>query len=525
MYVKCEGVNIKLDDILILKDINVILSSNSVYGLIGNNGSGKTTFLKFLSGKIREYTGNISYSDNNLKTFYIDHLDSLEAQDILSLSVFEYIYLHSNREVYLIYKKINDNNDANDIETLIWQYTEQDGYKIENEIEKICKVVGLEKDKAVNHLSSGQKQRLYLASMFAIDADIYLLDEPTNHLDSDGLEIFKTLVELKQNKIMLIATHDRNILSIVNKILFFEEKSIIQYDCNYTVFRKQLINKKIQEERERIQKIKKINQLNEAINIKEEILDKKKKIRDNNKIAFKSKLERQSKKLNQQKIQFIKRINKIRKTLHIPKEYWGMRIQFVHTPIISDTVLEVQDLAIGFENPLVENINFVVHKNDRLLIQGKNGSGKTTLLKTIVGEISPLRGTIKFGEGIKIGYFFQENIFVNIKKTVLEDFMSINRNLSEDEAKDFLRFYEFDEEKVNEPIFTLSEGEKMKLRLAKLFFSGSNFLILDEPTNNLDFISQEALQKSLNDFDGPIILVSHDNLLINNIKINKKISL
>lgn len=525
MYVKCDFINIKLDDFLILKNVNVILSSNNVYGLIGNNGTGKTTFLKFLSGQIREYTGKISYSNNNLSTFYISQIDSFEVDtEINSLSVFEYIYSYIDRELYLIYKQINQYNDPN-LELLISQYREKDGYKIEEEIEKTCQIVKLDKNKLIKYLSPGQRQRLYLASMFSTNADIYLLDEPTNHLDTEGLEIFKTLIQSKQDKIILIATHDRNILSIVNKILYFEEKSILQYDCNYTVFRKQLINKKIHEERERIQKIKKINQLNEAINIKDKILDKRKRIKDNNKIAFKSKLERQSKKLNQQKIQFIKRISKIKKTLHIPKEYWGMRIQFTHTPVTADTVLEVKNLTIGFDTILLENINFTINKNDRLLIQGKNGSGKTTLLRTIVGEIPKISGEIIFGKDIKVGYFFQKNKFLNIKKSIIEDFLSIRRDIDEDEAKDFLRFYEFDDEKINEPIFTLSEGEKMKLRLAKLFFSGSNFLILDEPTNNLDFISQEALQKSLKDFEGPIILVSHDNLLINNIQINKKISL
>ncbi len=518
MYIKLENVSLLLDNVLILKNINITLSENSLYGLVGNNGTGKTTLLKFLSGQIRHYIGKIYYYNQNLKTYYLNQLDIIEDKD--SMPVFEYLYSTINPELYNIYKLINTNN----IESLIYEYIEKNGYKIEEDIEKICNLVHLDTQAKIKYLSPGQKQRLCLASIFSTEADIYLLDEPTNHLDTEGIEIFQSLIRQKQNKIILIATHDRNILSIVNKILHFENKLITQYDCNYIIFRKQLIKKKIHEERERIRKIKKIHQLNEAINIKEEILDKKKKIRDNNKIAFKSKLERQSKKLNQQKIQFIKRINKIRKTLHIPKEYWGMRIQFVHTPIISDTVLDVQDLAIGYEKPLAENISFTLNKNDRLLIQGRNGSGKTTLLRTIVGEISPIRGTIKVGEGIKIGYFFQENKFINIKKTVLEDFMSINRTLSEDEARDFLRFYEFDEEKIYEPIFTLSEGEKMKLRLAKLFFSGANFLILDEPTNNLDFISQEALQKSLNDFEGPIILVSHDNLLINNIQINKKIS-
>lgn len=567
MFIKIQNLMKKLGDRTVFSDVDLMLTDSHKYGIIGKNGSGKTTFLKVILKELIPEKGSVQIDPANAGVAYFSQVlenESLEIElkEINSQKQFEatgFLYLiRSNPQIYSLWKQINTPSEESDYSAIIDEYTEIGGYEFESKIFEITKRLGIDASQKISELSGGQKTRLQLSKILIADANILLLDEPTNHLDQEGLEFFYDFVA-KFKGIILIASHDRNLLNnAIDRIILFEDGKVKEYSGNYDFYQKEKNQERIErEERLRLneKKVAKLNEsakkLSERINKHEEHsrkfneavaraarLDKKNKARktkiiqdklrlyrDNDKMGRDFLVQRQQVKLSSNRQNLLNRAKKAKDT----KDYkigWSLKLDFETKEIQSDFALKIKDLNAGYDSKeLIKNFDLNLASDEKVVVTGPNGVGKSTLLKTIAGEINPLSGEILKADKLKIGYLDQENLSLNYDSVILDEFMKDARSMNDSQARAFLHFFLFEGDMPLRKVRTLSEGEKLKLKLAKLLYSKANLLLLDEPTNHLDIPSQEVVEKALKDYTGSMILVTHDRTLIKNLNIKKEIKL
>ena len=569
MFIKIENLSKRLGEKTIFSDVNLMLTDSHKIGIIGKNGSGKSTFLRCIAGETETGKGKITIDPNGAQVTYfsqvldldqlkLDIADISNDKNIVDPTAFIYV-VANNKELFSIWKRLNYPSGEEDYGELVDLYSEMGGYELEGKIAQELKKLGLNPEMKISEMSGGQKTRLQMAKLFVYQTSIMLLDEPTNHLDIEGIEVFYDFVKNFKG-IMIIASHDRNLLTeCVSKIILFENGKVREYGGNYEFYQTERnIERASSEERLR-QNEKKISQLNEsAKGLNERIekhyehkrkfnlaveraarMDKKNKAhktkiiqsklklyKDNDKMQAKNLINRQQKKLGTTRSHILDRSFKVSEQTHRGKIGWNLKLDFDTKPMEGDFALRLTDVSSGYEGKeIIKNLSFDLGSKAKLAITGPNGAGKTTLLKTIVGEIQPTSGSITLADQAKLGYLDQENLSLDYEKTVLQEFMQDSREMNDSEARAFLHFFLFEGEMPLRKVRTLSEGEKVKLKLAKLLYSKANLLILDEPTNHLDLPSQEVVEKALKDFEGAIIIVSHDKVLLRNLDVKKKLEL
>lgn len=515
-----------------------------------------STQYSVLSNEVVDSMSHYKVGKGDAVNFETEESNSQNSQ--VPETCFTYL-LKQNKELFEIWQRINGQEDAELITQAIEEYTEKGGYQFEDRIIKACRELKLHPENNILELSGGQKTRLQFGKLLIEPHDILLLDEPTNHLDIEGLDWFYNYVQ-NYKGIIIIATHDRNLLTrAINKIIDFTDHRLKEYSGNYEFYRKHKHEEKIAAETKIRSNERRVDELNEASKRLEQRLTRhaqraqefnqtvkriarltkknksaktriiKQKLsvyRDNDKLTRNFKLDRQHVKLKANRSNLLTKANRIDTSRS--KVGWNMKIDF-HTPeISSDFVMRIADLSKSFgDKEVLRNISFDVMKNERIAIVGPNGSGKTTLLRCIAGDIREYEGSIRISDSITLGYLEQETRGLNFEKSVLDEFLASvpSDNITETEARSFLHFFLFEGDQPLRSVGTLSEGEKLKLKLAKLLYGNVNLLLLDEPTNHLDIASQEVIEKALKDFPGSIIMVSHDQELIKNIGINKTIEL
>jgi ATP-binding cassette, subfamily F, member 3 len=561
MYIKIDNLSKKYGEEPLFEKVNLMFTDSHRVGLVGKNGTGKTTFLKILAKLIKQERGHILIDPPKSRIVY--HAQVLENEWLESgeneegyLTSFQYL-ISQKPEFFTLWRKINSGNESFDYTELIAEYTQLKGYEFEDRIIKALKRLKLDPDQEVRTLSGGQKTRLQFGKLLIEDHEILLLDEPTNHLDIDGIEWFYNYIE-NYKGIVIIATHDRNLLTrSINKIIEFEDKQLHEYSGNYEYYRKKKLETRISAESKMKQNERRVDKLNEAAKSLENRINRhevrakeaqravlrvarltkknrsakttiiKKKLslyRDNDKLTRNFKLDRQAVKFKANRSSLLTKADRV--DTGRKKIGWNMKIDF-NTPVIeSDFVVRVKKLSKSFDDKKVlDNLTLTVMKNEKVALTGPNGSGKTTLLKSIVGEIKDYTGEIYIPEAISVGYLEQETESLDFESTVLAEFLTVTPRLTDAEARSFLHFFLFEGDQPLRKVKTLSEGEKLKLKLAKLLYSNHNLLLLDEPTNHLDIASQEVIEKALKDFEGCIILVTHDEALIKGVGINKIVQL
>ncbi|WP_075980240.1 ribosomal protection-like ABC-F family protein [Bacillus massilinigeriensis] len=491
--------------------------------LIGENGVGKTTFLKGILGEAPVVKGEIMYGVQR------DEIGWMEQDGINDTNLTTREYVEGNNELNSgLKKKLNqltkqltgngqDEKLINAYNEALQKYLDANGYEWESEVEKVLSKLGIPEnlwDTPFVSLSGGQKTRVKLARVIIGSPKLLILDEPTNHLDVETVEWLQEWINRYKGSVLFIS-HEREFIDKCANVTYELTKSgTNKYIGGYSFYKeqkeheiktKQYLYEKQEQERkkllEAIQTYKDWHQQAKATASVRNPYAQKQAAKQAVKYKVKEKaLERLEK----------ERIEK-------PKEPSVIHASFETQEFSSKKMLSLTDVDFSYGNhPVIQKVTLEINRGDRVAVVGKNGSGKTTLLKLMTGGLAPLSGSIARNPQLKIGYFFQELESLNEENTILDELLSIP-NMKQSDARTILACFLFHKEEVFKKINQLSMGEKCRVAFVKLYFSEANLLVLDEPTNYLDIPTRERIEDALNSYPGSVVIVSHDPYLLRKI--------
>ncbi|KXY34297.1 ribosomal protection-like ABC-F family protein [Bacillus sp. FSL K6-0067] len=494
---------------IIFENISLEIKNGERVGLVGRNGSGKTTIFQLLTGMESLDAGAIHMK----KGTRIGHVaqipkfdESMTVYEVLS-SAFK-IEKELEREMRTLEKHMAEEQESSVLQKLMERYgviqekfAFLGGYEIEANIMKVAnglQVIELF-PRSFLELSGGEQTKVSLAYMLLQKPDLLLLDEPTNHLDLFAVEWLEQFLK-EYNGTVMVISHDRYFLDeVVTKIFDLEDGEIHVYHTNYSQFVEEKEERLLQEFQAYQEQQKKIKKMKEAI----------KRLREwaNQANPPNEGLHKRARSMERA----LERMEKLKKPILERKQ---MGLQFEGQERSGKDVVVMKEVSKGFaDHPLFNEVNLHVRFQERAAIVGRNGTGKTTLLKLLLEEIEPDAGEIRIGSSVKIGYLSQHT-YGNMKSNVLEVFREYVA-VTEGEARHILAKFLFYGPAVFKKVTQLSGGERMRLRLAQLMYQDINFLILDEPTNHLDIESREVLEEALEQYNGTILAVSHDRYFLN----------
>lgn len=479
-------------------NIQFEVRNNEKIAIIGNNGCGKTTLMKIIANE-EELSSGVIHKANDCRIGYLAQTtfsnEENSVQEEMN-TVFKDVFAIKEKleEVYI--KMESDHSEAllNEYARLQHTFEERDGYLIQSQIETIFTKFGFKQEelnRQIKTFSGGQKTRIAFVKLLLSSPDILLLDEPTNHLDLETIEWLENYVK-HYSKAVVLVSHDRTFINNVAEEIYEIEFGVMRhYVGNYDQYLK---TKESDVERQKSAYARQQKEIERIEALIEKFRYKK------NKAAF-----------AQSKIKYLERMERI-EDVNAPAR--SFKAQFQARIRGGKRVLEVKDLAIGYDHELCK-VSFEVMQQERIAVIGPNGKGKSTLVKTIMDIVPALSGEKMLGHQIEIGYFDQELAQFDSNNTVLEEVWNEYPDMTRSEVRTVLGSFLFSGDDVFKTIDCLSGGEKVRLSLVKLMLAQPNFLIMDEPTNHLDLAGKEALEKSLSNYDGTMMFVSHDRYFIN----------
>jgi ATP-binding cassette subfamily F protein 3 len=503
LLLSCSNLSRAFDRGPLFEDLSFELYHGERVGFVGPNGAGKSTLMRILAGQDTPDHGDVRLHAG-AKALLLEQDESFSPHHTLfeeAKSAFAEL-LHAQEEMVQVADKLAHSTDEAEHKSLAARYdrlTEllrhNDAYTLDHKVETILGGLGFrpeDNDREVHTFSGGQQRRLLLAKLLLASPDVMLLDEPSNHLDIDTVRWLENYL-VQQPQAMLIVSHDRYFLNkVVTKVFELHDRTITSYPGNY----KQYV--RLREERFE-QRLREYESQKEYIEKQEEYIRR----------VHYGQLARQAQS-RQKALDKIERVS-------APTRIESPRMHFGKVPRSGDVVFEVEDLGKSYgPKKLFSGLNFQLQRGKRLGILGPNGCGKTTLLRILMGDEEPTEGTVKRGHLIQVGYLDQHLKLLEDEKPIIRAvWPEPDPDLTEQKMRDLLGRFGLAGKIIDQPVKECSGGERSRAAIARLVVEGANVLVLDEPTNHLDIWACDALEEAIKEFDGTVIVVSHDRYFLN----------
>lgn len=524
---KAEGCKVTRNEKVIFENVNLDIEEKQRVAIIGRNGVGKTTLLKALFGKEQLEKGRI------MRKYPVDVWGWVEQmEEPIDTTLYEYVSLihpelaSCHKRINQLQKKMSIVTKEEQLKNLMEEYTANyerfmamGGYKFQIEIEKHLFHLQLPQSSwnlPFTQLSGGEKTRAQLARTMLKDPKFLILDEPTNHLDKDAIEWLSKWIKASDTTVLFVS-HDRHFIDQVADVTYeLTEEGTKKYKGGYSVYKKQrnheiLTHQKLYDKQEQKKKA-----LLESINrYKQWFQQAQNSSRKDNSKEQKANFSSRATKSASRFKALEKELDRLEKNkIEKYREADRVKFGFNETTFEASRLLQIRQMSFGYnDTPLFKGLNLEMKRSERLALIGPNGSGKTTLLQLILGQKQPNEGTILLHPRCKIGYFSQELSDLEESSTILDYIMQIPK-LTQAEARTILGCFLFKRDEVFKRISYLSMGEKCRVAFVKLYFSGADLLILDEPNNYLDIETRETIEEALQEFPGAVIAVSHDKYFL-----------
>ena len=497
-----QGLGLHHSGNYLFRDVNFTIKKEDKIGLVGKNGAGKSTLLKMFSGEINFYEGNVIPEGNITIGFLKQDLDFVKGRTVWdeTMQAFEQIN-QWKKELEEVNHQLATRTDyeSDDYSQLIHKMTElndllhnHDAYNLEGDMEKVLLGLGFKAEdfgKITDEFSGGWRMRIELAKLLLQKNDLMLLDEPTNHLDMESIIWLESFLKDYPGAIVLVS-HDKQFMTAVcNRTFDINNKKIDDYKANYSKYLTLRAERREKLEQAKRNQDAEIKQMEDNIN----------RFRASaTKASFAQSL--------------IKKLEKIERIELDNEDVSKFNIRFQQSIVPGKVIFEAENLGKKYgDKQIFDHVDFFVNRGQKIALLGQNGQGKTTLAKILAGEIKDYTGTWTLGHNVNIGYFAQnQEEVLDPNKSVLEEAEDAATEETRPRVRDLLGSFLFQGEDVTKKTKVLSGGERNRLALCKLLLRPFNTLIMDEPTNHLDIQSKEIIKLALQNYDGTLIVISHD---------------
>lgn len=494
-FLQVEGLTKSFGDLVLFRDISFGIAEGERIGLIAKNGSGKTTLLNILTGKEPYDSGAVVFR-RDLRVAYLEQDPAYPE----NLTVLEACFHSGNDVTDLIaeYERVINSKDHSGLDAILQKMDILQAWDYEHRAKQILgqlKITDFEQK--ISQLSGGQLKRVALANVLITEPDLIILDEPTNHLDLDMVEWLEEYLQRSRLSLLMV-THDRYFLDrVCNEIIEIDQQQLYQYKGNFSYY---------------------LEKRDERISAQNAELD-----RANN--ILRKELEWMRRQPQARATKAKSRIDAfydLEKKAQQVRDAGNVQLQMKGT-YIGNKIFEAQHVYKAFGDiKILEDFNYVFARYEKLGVVGNNGTGKSTFIKMLMGEVAPDKGGFDIGETVKFGYYSQDGLKFDEQMKVIDVVQNIAEvidlgNGSKLTASQFLQHFLFPPEKQHNFVYKLSGGEKRRLYLCTVLITNPNFLVLDEPTNDLDIVTLNILEEYLQQFKGCVIVVSHDRYFMDKV--------
>jgi ATP-binding cassette subfamily F protein uup len=494
-YLQVENLSKRYGSQILFENISFSISKGQKVAIIAPNGTGKTSLLNIIAEKDSAETGSVIFN-NEVKIGYLDHTPKLNSNN----TVIDEIFSTETEELNTIkeYNKLVDSEYSKELEDVIIKMDNLKAWDIETRIKQILTIFKINNlNQKISELSGGQKKRIGLAKILLTEPNFLILDEPTNHLDIEMIEWLEDYLD-KTKSTLLMVTHDRYFLDrICNSIIEMDNNQIYNHNGNYSYYLDKR-EERILSQRSEISKAKNL------LRTETEWMRRMPKARGS-KAKYREDSYHKLKKVAEQNIE----------SKELELDFIGKRL--------GKKILNIENLNKSFDDLVIlKDFTYKFSRGEKIGIIGKNGVGKTTFLDLLTGRQNADSGSIEKGETISYGYYRQENYNIDESKNIIEVVSDIAENFELENGKTisaakYLELFLFDRKKIYTSVNTLSGGEKKRLYLLTILVKNPNFLILDEPTNDLDILTLNVLENFLLSYKGCVFVVSHDRYFMDKI--------
>lgn len=494
-FLQVDGLTKSFGDLILFREISFGIAEGERIGLIAKNGSGKTTLLNILVGRESYDNGAVVFR-RDLRVAYLEQ-DPVYPGD---LTVLQACFSSGNEITELIaeYEKVINSKDHSNLDNILQKMDMLQAWDYEHRAKQILAQLKItDFEQKISELSGGQLKRVALANVLITEPDLIILDEPTNHLDLDMVEWLEEYLQRSRLSLLMV-THDRYFLDrVCNEIIEIDQQQLYQYKGNYSYY---------------------LEKRDERVSAQNAEID-----RANN--LMRKELEwmrRQPQARGTKAKSRIDAFYDLEKKAQQVRDAGNVQLQMKGS-YIGNKIFEAKHVYKAFGDiKIVEDFNYVFARYEKLGIVGNNGTGKSTFIKMLMGEVAPDKGNFDIGETVKFGYYSQDGLKFDEQMKVLDVIQNIAEvidlgNGNRLTASQFLQHFLFPPEKQHNFVYKLSGGEKRRLYLCTVLITNPNFLVLDEPTNDLDIVTLNILEEYLQQFKGCVIVVSHDRYFMDKV--------